>query len=87
MLLMKRLLPMQTLMSLGEDLQGLETCEDKLGGAVVGTMDGSFWVPCIITGAGTMAGCGQQAQGATRWGRYSQPQLSYNCSEIYGGSV
>eukprot|EP00434_Breviolum_minutum_P038328 symbB.v1.2.033994.t1/scaffold4309.1/size41561/5 len=51
-LLMKRLLPMQTLLSLGDELKGLESCEDKLGGAVVGTMDGSFWVPCIITGSG-----------------------------------
>lgn len=49
-LLMKRLLPMQTLLSLGDELKGLESCEEKLGGAVVGTMDGSFWVPCIITG-------------------------------------
>ena len=50
MLLMKRVLPMQTLLSLGAELKGLATCEDKLGGAVVGTMDSSFWVPCIITG-------------------------------------
>ena len=48
---MKRLLPMQSLLTLdGQELQGLESCEEKLGGAVVGTMDGSFWVPCIITG-------------------------------------
>ncbi|CAK9083493.1 unnamed protein product, partial [Durusdinium trenchii] len=52
MLLMKRVLPMQTLLSLGAELKGLATCEDKLGGAVVGTMDSSFWVPCIITGTG-----------------------------------
>ena len=51
---MKRLLPMQSLLTLGEgdELKGLESCEEKLGGAVVGTMDGSFWVPCIITGTG-----------------------------------
>lgn len=33
-------------------MKGLESCEEKLGGAVVGTMDGTFWVPCIITGSG-----------------------------------
>ena len=49
-LLMKRLLPMSTLLSM--ELLGLDTCEEKLGGAVVGTMDGTFWVPCIITGSG-----------------------------------
>ena len=51
-LLMKRLLPMQSLLTLGtgNELKGLESCEEKLGGAVVGTMDGTFWVPCIITG-------------------------------------
>ena len=49
---MKRLLPMQSLLTLGtgNELKGLESCEEKLGGAVVGTMDGTFWVPCIITG-------------------------------------
>eukprot|EP00435_Cladocopium_sp_Y103_P037151 s29_g9.t2 len=53
-LLMKRLLPMQSLLTMGDgdELKGLESCEEKLGGAVVGTMDGSFWVPCIITGSG-----------------------------------
>ena len=49
-LLMKRLLPMSTLLSM--ELVGLESCEEKLGGAVVGTMDGTYWVPCIITGSG-----------------------------------
>ena len=49
---MTRVLPMKRLLSLAAsgELQGLQGCEDKLGGAVVGTADGSFWVPCIITG-------------------------------------
>ncbi|CAJ1374493.1 unnamed protein product [Effrenium voratum] len=53
-LLMTRVLPMKRLLSLAAsgELQGLQGCEDKLGGAVVGTADGSFWVPCIITGTG-----------------------------------
>ena len=43
---------MESLLRLAEtgDVEGLESCEDKLGGAVVGTSDGSFWAPCIITG-------------------------------------
>ncbi|CAE7741860.1 nsun2 [Symbiodinium pilosum] len=53
-LLSARLLPMESLLRLAEtgDVEGLESCEDKLGGAVVGTSDGSFWAPCIITGKG-----------------------------------
>lgn len=33
-------------------LDGLDTCDGLLGGAVVGLRDGSFWAPCIITGVG-----------------------------------
>ena len=32
------------------DLEGLKSCEDQLGPAVVGAQDASFWAPCIITG-------------------------------------
>jgi len=32
------------------DLEGLKSCEEKLGAALVGALDGSFWAPCIITG-------------------------------------
>ena len=43
---------MESLRSLATrgDLQGLDSCEEKLGGALVGALDGSFWAPCIITG-------------------------------------
>eukprot|EP00439_Symbiodinium_sp_Y106_P083364 s720_g23.t1 len=53
-LLATRLLPMESLRSLATrgDLQGLDSCEEKLGGALVGALDGSFWAPCIITGKG-----------------------------------
>ncbi|CAE7936964.1 nsun2 [Symbiodinium necroappetens] len=53
-LLATRLLPMESLFLLAKkgDLEGLESCEEKLGGALVGALDGSFWAPCIITGKG-----------------------------------
>merc|ERR1712039_205595 len=53
-LLSERLLPMERLQRLALDgiLIGLSSCEDLLGGAVVGLHDGSFWAPCIITGLG-----------------------------------
>ncbi|CAE6933506.1 nsun2 [Symbiodinium natans] len=53
-LLMTRLLPMDSLLTLAGsgDLEGLKSCEDQLGPAVVGAQDASFWAPCIITGKG-----------------------------------
>lgn len=53
-LLARRLLPMVDLKQLSQDghIDGLETCDDLLGGCLAGLRDGSFWAPCVITGLG-----------------------------------
>eukprot|EP00928_Gymnodinium_smaydae_P065485 TRINITY_DN4861_c0_g2_i1.p1 TRINITY_DN4861_c0_g2~~TRINITY_DN4861_c0_g2_i1.p1 ORF type:complete len:855 (+),score=219.88 TRINITY_DN4861_c0_g2_i1:36-2600(+) len=53
-LLDQRLVPMAQLHELAAAgrLKGLDACEAKLGGAVAGLADGTFWAPCVITGLG-----------------------------------
>jgi 23S rRNA pseudouridine955/2504/2580 synthase len=53
-LLAERILPMQELYALAasENVLGVGSCEGLLGGVVAGLPDGSFWMPCVVTGQG-----------------------------------